>query len=100
MKWGKWKWEVGGGWEVGGRWVGGGWEVGGREVGWEVGGGRWEVGDGRWEVRGERVGVGGRWGRWEAGRCRAQGGRVGGAVWCGPKFFGSIRERAVRYDTR
>ena len=55
------------------------------EVGWEVGGGR-GVGGGRWEVRG----------RWEVaaggGEEEMARGEVGfGSVWCGSKFFGSVR---------
>ena len=49
-----------------------------------MGGGRWEVGvggwdGGRWEVR---------WG-WEGF----------GSVWCGPKYFGSVRYGSGRFDT-
>ena len=39
-------------------------------------------------------------GRWEAG-AKAGGGRwqVGGSVWCGPKYFGSVRYGSGRFDT-
>ena len=56
---------------------------------WEVGGGRREAGGGRWEVGGRREG-----GRWEVA-----GGRFD-LVRSQILRFGSIRERAVRYDTR
>ena len=38
-----------------------------------MGGGRREAGGGRWEV--------------------------GGSVWCGPKYFGSVRYGSGRFDT-
>ena len=91
----------------GARWAG--WEVvGGMVVGCtasgeELGGERWEgwegqEGGGRWEVGAE---VGG--GRWEAGG-GCEGSEVGGLrfglVQSQMLRFGSIRERAVRYDTR
>ena len=43
------------------------------EVGWGGGGGRWEVGGGGWEGF--------------------------GSVWCGPKYFGSVRYGSGRFDT-
>ena len=72
-----------------------------------MGGGRWEAGGGRREGGG---GVRGGWelvrGGWElvgggGGGRRAQQGRegLGGAIWCGPKFFGSVRYGSGRFDT-
>ena len=56
---------------------------------WE--GGRWEAG---WEWKGGRLEVGGMKGAGGGGR------REGfGSVWCGPKYFGSVRYGSRRFDT-